>query len=139
MHDSFSKDEGQNIRQASRINDCFANSKDFVPPGMLFGEFWCEGEMALLFGATGTGKSILALQIADAAARGRGVEAFNMEAKRQKVLYVDLALSNAQLQMRYTHAAKHYEFSRNLYRERPASNDKLCAWLRERINDNGYK
>lgn len=145
MHDSFTKGEQQNSRHARRVNDCFINSKDFVPPGMLFGEFWREGELTLLFGAAGTGKSILAMQIADSIARGRGIGAFKMEAKRQKVLYVDLALSDTQIQMRYSHAAgqssnsKHHDFSRNLFRERPGPKETICAWLRERVNEEGYR
>ena len=65
MHDSFSKGEKQNDATARRVNDCFTNSKGFVPPGMLFGEFWRQGELTLFFGAAGTGKSVLAMQIAD--------------------------------------------------------------------------
>ena len=72
---------------------------------MLFGEFWREGELAMLFGAAGAGKSVLAMQIADSIARGRGIEAFKMEVKRQKVLYVDLVFSDTQFQMRYSHPA----------------------------------
>jgi hypothetical protein len=112
---------------------------------MLFGEFWREGELTLFFGAAGTGKSVLTMQMADSIARGKGIGAFKMEAKRQKVLYVDLALSDTQIQMRYSHAArqnsnsKHHDFSRNLYRERPGPNEEICAWLRERINEEGYK
>lgn len=145
MHDSFTKGEKQNASKARRVNDCFKNSKDFLPPGMLFGEFWREGELALLFGAAGTGKSVLAMQIADSIARGRGIGAFKMEAKRQKVLYVALALSDTQIQMRYSRAArqnsnsKHHDFSRNLYRERPGPKEAICSWLRERVNEEGYK
>src|SRR2546430_14470578 len=40
------------------------------PPRMLFDEFWREGELAVLFGDTGVGKSVLAMQIGDAIARG---------------------------------------------------------------------
>lgn len=145
MHDSFTKGEHQNARQARRVNDCFIKSKDFVPPGMLFGELWREGELAMLFGAAGAGKSVLAMQIADSIARGRGIEAFKMEAKRQKVLYIDLVFSDTQFQMRYTHAAtpkspsKHHQFSQNLYRELPGPNEDLCKWMRGRVSEEGYK
>ncbi len=145
MHDSFTKGEQKNGSKARRVNDCFINSKDFMPPGMLFGDFWRQGELTLFFGAAGTGKSVLAMQIADSIARGRGIEAFQMEAKRQKVLYIDLALSDTQIQMRYSQVLTqkshptHHEFSRNLYRERPGAKEKFCGWLRERINEEGYK
>ncbi len=39
-------------------------------PGMLFGEFWLEGELSLMFGEAGAGKSVLAVQIAQAIASG---------------------------------------------------------------------
>ena len=145
MHDSYTKNEQQHAARARRVNDCFINSKDFVPPGMLFGEFWREGELTLFFGAAGTGKSVLTMQMGDSIARGSGMGAFKMEAKRQKVLYVALALSDTQIQMRYSDAAtrnshsKHHEFSRNLYRERPGPKKEICAWLRERVNEQGYK
>lgn len=108
---------------------------------MLFDAFWREGELALLFGATGTGKSILALQIADAAARGRCIEGFRMDVKRAKVLYVDLIFSQVQINMRYmrSQAAKHHEFSQNLYRDRPDSTEKLCEWVRQRVLKYGYR
>lgn len=145
MHDSFSKDEQKNVRQSRRVNDYFANATNFAPPEMLFGEFWWEGELTLFFGAAGTRKSILAMQMADSIARGKGIDGFNMGAKRQKVLYVDLVLSEKQFQMRYLHPAaenshsKHHQFSQNLYRERPGPEDELCKWLRSRVEDEGYK
>jgi len=144
MHDSFSRSESQKVSKARRVNDCFTHT-NFAVPEMLFGEFWRERELALLFGAAGTGKSVLAMQMADAIARGRGVEGFSMGAKRQKVLYVDLVLSYTQFQMRYSQwattksLARHHEFSRNLYREYPGPKDDLLKWLRSRIEDEAYK
>ena len=49
-----------------KVNECIAAIKHLLPPEPLFDEFWREGELALLFGASGSGKSILAVQIADA-------------------------------------------------------------------------
>jgi hypothetical protein len=45
-----------NIR---RVNECIASAKHQPIPKMLFGEFWSEGELAILFADTGKGKSIL--------------------------------------------------------------------------------
>src|SRR5271165_1831234 len=38
--------------------------------GMLFGDFWRQGELCILFADTNVGKSILAVQIGDALSRG---------------------------------------------------------------------
>src|SRR5688500_14829504 len=44
---------------------------DKTPPAELFGPLWREGELAVLTGPAGSGNSTLAVQIADAIARGR--------------------------------------------------------------------
>ena len=46
------------------------------PSAELFGSLWREGEVAVLFGETGVGKSVLAAQISESIARGgRGMKA----------------------------------------------------------------
>lgn len=90
-------------------------------PKKLFGEFWYEGELCLLFGESGSGKSILAMQIAESVASGRAVEPLKMTAEPQNVLYVDLEMSEKQLEMRYSDEPKegqktlknHYKFPKN--------------------------
>ena len=62
-------------RTLRRANDAFAGG--VTPPRPLFGEFWREGELALLFGAAGTGKSLLAVQLAESLARGLRPDAPN--------------------------------------------------------------
>jgi len=71
-------------------------------PRALFSEFWAEGEVAIFFGDTGIGKSILAVQLADSISRGRAVEGFTLEAARQRVLYFDFELSDKQQEKRYS-------------------------------------
>src|SRR6478735_332915 len=89
------------------------------PAEMLFGGFWRAGEMALLFGVAGIGKSLLAVQIADHLARGRAIDGMEMPRRRFKVLYVDLILSDAQFRSRYSRDAVRkgpvgrYMFSQN--------------------------
>ncbi|MBT3748037.1 MAG: AAA family ATPase, partial [Bacteroidetes bacterium] len=39
-------------------------------PKMLFGEFWFEGELCILFADSNVGKSILAVQIGDSISKG---------------------------------------------------------------------
>jgi KaiC/GvpD/RAD55 family RecA-like ATPase len=84
-----------------RANDCIVAAGRERPKAQLFDEFWGEGELALLFGAAGTGKSLLAVQIADALARGTPMHGFVMPRGRRKVLYIDLSLSDAQFRARY--------------------------------------
>lgn len=69
--------------------------------GMIF-----ENEVTCIFSDSGTGKSVLAVQVADEIAR-----------KGRVVLYVDFELSKAQFRTRYTNDnAEDYEFSPNFLR-----------------------
>ena len=128
-----------------KANDCFAKLDDLAPDVRLFDEFWREGELALMFGASGTGKSVLAMQVADAIARGGCVEGFQMEAARRKVLYVDLVHSETQFKRRYVFYSpdsskpKHYKFSERLWRERPLPSEELVTWIRKRVREEGIQ
>jgi len=139
-----SEAEGQFDHRPRKANECFIDAKKFEPPAQLFDEFWREGELALLFGESGAGKSVLAVQIADALARGRPLDGFLMPRSRRKVLYVDLNLTDKQFQVRNTYFCLDrlrpvsYRFSENLYRDRPASTDDLCEWLHNMIVENGF-
>lgn len=59
------------------------------PVCRLWGDFWRQGELALLFGEQGVGKSALAVQIADAVSRGVGGGGMAVECGMQKVLFCD--------------------------------------------------
>lgn len=122
-----------------KANEIIMSVKHLKPPDKLFDEFWREGELAMLFGPRATGKSILAVQIAEAIARGRGIDGFEMTEKRHKVLYVDLKLSERQFGMRYSNEGKQYKLSENLYHDRPPLNKPLCEWLRSAISENGFR
>src|SRR4051812_44836965 len=107
MHGDFGMSGGSKSiedvgARPQKANACFTDAKHCGPPKLLFDEFWREGDLALLFGAAGTGKSVLAMQIADSLARGREISGFGMTAKRQRVLYVDLRLSGRHFDLRYT-------------------------------------
>lgn len=79
-----------------------ADAQKRPAPKMLFGEFWFEGEICILFADTNVGKSILAVQIADAISRGRSVFELTLEAGPQKVIYFDFELSDKQFEARYS-------------------------------------
>jgi len=147
-----------------KANECLAEAKRSRPRVRLFDEFWREGELALLFGAAGTGKSVLAMQIADALARGAPLLGFDMPRRWRKVLYVDLRLSDAQFLARYGRSgdtpvpnaacsvtvsnaetasvrtrASSLRFAENLYRERPGGEDDPFEWIRATVAANGFR
>lgn len=81
-------------------------------PKMLFGKFWHQHEVCILFADSNLGKSILAVQIADAINRGAGIEPFTVETPPQVVLYCDFELTEKQFEARYSaDYTSHYPFS----------------------------
>jgi hypothetical protein len=121
-------------RRLRRANDVI-DTNTLKPPAALFDEFWREGEVAMLFGAAGAGKSLLAVQIGDALARGRPIDGFEMPTTRRNVLHVDLVLSDEQFAMRYSRETRKasrraYKFSAGFYRDRPADGERLSDWFR---------
>jgi len=71
---------------------------------MLFGEFWHQGELCILFADTNLGKSILAVQIGDSISRGEPVYPLRLQADAQQVIYLDFELTKKQFQHRYKNA-----------------------------------
>lgn len=116
------EDKGYVLRPA---NEWIKAAKRRPVPRHLLGELWREGEIAVLFGDTGMGKSSFAMQIAESIATGREIKPFRMNARPQKVLYLDLEMTDKQMEIRYARDAagrgtkflrKHYKFSNNLVR-----------------------
>jgi len=86
-------------------------------PQMLFGEFWFEGELCILFADTNLGKSILAVQIGNSISRGEQIRGFKLEAPPQPILYFDFELSDKQFENRYSKQfEQHYNFDNNFIR-----------------------
>ncbi|RYE10154.1 MAG: LuxR family transcriptional regulator, partial [Sphingobacteriales bacterium] len=86
-------------------------------PQMLFGKFWHQGEVCILFADSNLGKSIVAVQIADAVSRGVAEAPFEVEAPAQPVLYCDFELTDKQFEARYSQDyTNHYRFNSNFYR-----------------------
>ncbi len=83
---------------------------------MLFGELWHQGELCMLFADTNIGKSILAVQIGEAIARGQTIAPFTCQAPPARVLYIDFELSKTQFGLRYIHGEEDYRFSDNFFR-----------------------
>jgi RecA-family ATPase len=80
-------------------------------PKHLFGNFVIEGEVTVLFAPTNVGKSVLALQIADAISQGKGEYGFESElTSGENVALVDLENTDQQFAGRYSG----HQFSDNL-------------------------
>jgi hypothetical protein len=129
-------------------NEWMSQSKSQAIPKKLFGEFWFENELCILFADTNVGKSILAVQIADRISRGQLVVGGRQSADDielptancqlptdcdgQKVVYFDFELTAKQFESRFSEREEgsdefvnHYEFHRNFYRAEinPESSD----------------
>jgi len=99
------------------------DAKATPTPKKLFGEFWYEGEVCIFFADSNQGKSILAVQIGEAIAKGGSISGIEMEASARKVIYLDFELSPKQFELRYSQSvmnsefrSKHYLFSDNFIR-----------------------
>lgn len=110
---------------AKTANEWVREARKRPIPRSLFGEFWLENELAILFGDTGKGKSVLAIQIAESIARRRHIEPLAVNAEPRPVAYLDLEMTDKQFEMRYSedHAGgrarflrNHYSFSDNFHR-----------------------
>ncbi|MBK9154195.1 MAG: AAA family ATPase [Chloracidobacterium sp.] len=130
-----------------RAADVLALEHDRYPPKAMFDAFWRAGELALMFGPAGVGKSLLAVQVADALARGCPIAGFDMSRSRCKVLYVDLINSDRQFAERYSYRVPvpglgsvltACKFAENLYRSRPPTGVDLCEWLAGQIAEHGF-
>lgn len=86
-------------------------------PQMLFGEFWFEGELCILFADTNLGKSILAVQIGNSISRGEQIRGLKLETPKQLILYFDFELGDKQFENRYSiNFEQHYNFDNNFIR-----------------------
>lgn len=88
-------------------NECLLDASLQPIPRQLFQTLIFEGEITLIFADTNVGKTIFAVQIGN-----------EIAAKfEEKVLYIDLELSDKQFESRYSdNYTNHYRFSNNFYR-----------------------
>lgn len=98
-------------------NQTIEDAKRQAIPNALCGNFWYEGEVAILFADTNVGKSILSVQIADMISRGDARGVFGCQAKAQYILYLDFELSDKQFEKRYSvEYQKHYLWDKRFLR-----------------------
>ena len=98
--------------------DAWLDDAEALPPiTPLFDAFWSKGELAFLFGTTGIGKSILAVQIADAISKGSKIACFDGPQEPMRVGLFDFEHSTSQFAKRYRDEnGNRYKFSPNFLR-----------------------
>ncbi len=93
-------------------------AKTLPDPEMLFDSFWYEGELCFFFSDTGSGKTILAVQIAQSIATGIPIQDIKMNTNMQKVFLCEFELSTKQFESRYKNkiTGDVYKLSSNIIR-----------------------
>lgn len=133
---------------ARTANQCIQDAMLRPVPRMLFSELWHEGELCILFADTNLGKSILAVQIADAISRGEPISGFKLQATAQPVLYFDFEMSEKQFEKRCSQEYEnHYLFDNRFLRLEVNPNctelgdfeTMLFAEIKKQIGENGAK
>lgn len=117
------------------LDDCIADDDGGPESRELFGDFWCEDELSILFAGTGHGKTILAIQIAESLAAGVPIDPFGLTVPAQKVLYFDFEMSRKGIRKRYSHREPEtrditgrHRFSRNLIRAKLSRDREYPAY-----------
>lgn len=116
--DSPKENPNVGLFTVKNANQAIRDAKNKPVPRCLFGQLWFEGENSILFSDTNTGKTIVAMQIADTISSGkRATVGLAMDAPAQKVAYLDCELSDVQFRKRYSDSnGEDYQFSDNLLR-----------------------
>lgn len=105
----------KNILTDKTANEWLEIGSKIPDPKPLFGNIWHQGEVGILFSNTGKGKSILAVQLADAISKGDPILGENKD--KYKVLYFDFELSTKAFQKRYSISnTELYSFSNKFIR-----------------------
>lgn len=114
------------LLEIKSANTWINDAKKRPIPKMLFGEFWFQGELCILFADTNLGKSILAVQIAHSISSGYSTCGLKFESEQQPVIYIDFELSDKQFECRYSDDYQnHFEFNSNFLRAEIEPNSKI--------------
>ena len=109
--------DNENLFIVRSANAWLKQASERPIPKMLFGKFWYEGELCILFADSNLGKSILAVQIGNCLNSGESMYPFGVEAPKQPVLYCDFELTDKQFEARYSdNYTGHYEFNPDFHR-----------------------
>lgn len=114
----------KNVLTDKLANEWLEIGSKIENPKELFGNAWHEGEVGILFSNTGKGKSILAVQLADAISNGKPI--LELKSNQNKVLYFDFELSTKAFQLRYsTNNSSLHKFSDEFIRVEIDRNENL--------------
>ena len=102
------RESGNGVYEVCGINELLERTT--YRPRSLFGDLWMEGELAVMFGEAGCGKSLLAVQIAESIARGQRMKPVHEAPRRQKVVYLDLESLPEHFCRRYRHDDERREY-----------------------------
>lgn len=82
------------------------------------GNLWMEGELVIFFSSPGMGKTVLAVQTADAISKGLSVDLSFLpnECEPKRVLLFDFELNDIEFSKRYSTGESAYHFSENFMR-----------------------
>jgi RecA-family ATPase len=110
-------DQTENLFKVNTANHWLQQASIRPVPKMLFGKFWFEGELCILFADSNLGKSILAVQIGNSINTGVPMSPFMVESHPQPILYCDFELTDKQFESRYSDDYQdHYAFRDDFYR-----------------------
>ncbi len=142
-HDRQKADAAGGLFAVKTGDQWLTDQHQAVRAGRLFGEFWYERELCILFADTNMGKSILAVQLADSLANGRRIEPFAIDTAPMNVLYMDFELSAQQFERRYTNETDRttHNFGPRLFRAEYnlAATTSLSAVRNEKLLYNGIE
>lgn len=123
MDEAFVQNDVETSESVVRLfRDCVAEHDAAEEPRELAGHLWREGEVALLVGESGAGKSVFAVEVADRITEPYDSKPLDCTVDRTNVLYVDLEMTKRQIGMRYTYeldpgdSREDYEFNERLFR-----------------------
>jgi len=102
----------KNFFNIMKVRETLEKNQNLTEIRELFGNFWSSGEISILAGDTGVGKSVLAVQIADAITHRTSSFLNETITHHARVLYFDFELTDKQFSKRY----KDHAFSDSLYR-----------------------
>src|ERR1700733_11625854 len=80
-------EESKELFNVNTANNWLHQASKRPVPKMLFGKFWFEGELCILFADSNLGKSILAVQIGNSISKGEAIKGFKLEEEKQPILY----------------------------------------------------
>jgi RecA-family ATPase len=110
-------DQPEELFNVNTANHWLQQASERPVPKMLFGKFWFEGELSILFADSNLGKSILAVQIGNCINTGEPMYPFPVESEPQPILYCDFELTDKQFESRYSdNYQHHYAFRDDFYR-----------------------